>query len=101
MQHLKAGNQFFHNRVPIELLYRIYKNQEHEVWRCKKLFAADEQEDRTFTQSDTIGYFHGGRRIQWGFYTETAALVASRNELASTNPNTKKLPARLNRTGAR
>lgn len=62
MQHLKAGNSFTHNHIPVELLYRKFKNQVFEVWHCRILFSANEEEDRTFTQSDHIHFFHGSKR---------------------------------------
>ena len=33
MRHLKAGNQFFHNHIPVELLHRKLRNRFYEVWR--------------------------------------------------------------------
>ena len=58
MTHLVAGNQVFHNGVPVRLLYRINLSPSGETWRVRPLFVeAPDREDR-FTSSDTISFLH-------------------------------------------
>jgi len=37
MTHLMAGNQLFHNGVPVQLLYRVAHSTGSETWRIRTL----------------------------------------------------------------
>ena len=66
MTHLVAGNQVFHNGVPVRLLYRITRSPSGETWRVRPLFVeAPDREDR-FTSSDTISFLHTMRAHRCG-----------------------------------
>ena len=36
--HLEMGSQIFHNGTPVELLYRVDHDRQHETWRVRPLF---------------------------------------------------------------
>ena len=56
--HLAAGNQIFHNGMPVQLLYRVALSPTVETWRVRPLFVeAPDREDK-FTSSDTISFLH-------------------------------------------
>ena len=65
MAHLTAGNQLFHNGVPVQLLYRIAYSKGSETWRIRPLFIeAPDREDR-FTPSDRISFLHTMKAPGW------------------------------------
>ena len=65
MTHLVAGNQIFHNGMPVQLLYRISLSPTVETWRVRPLFVeAPDREDR-FTSSDKISFLHTIKAPHW------------------------------------
>ncbi len=53
-----AGNQLFHDGVPVQLLYRVAHSKGRETWRVRPLFIeAPDREDR-FTPSGKISFLH-------------------------------------------
>jgi len=62
---LIAGNQVFHNGVPVQLLYRIAHSKRRETWQVRPLFIeAPDHEDR-FTPSDRISFLHTMKAPAW------------------------------------
>jgi hypothetical protein len=65
MTHLVAGNQVFHNGVPVQLLYRVAQSSKDETWRVRPLFVeAPDREDR-FISSDRISFLHTMKAPCW------------------------------------
>ena len=58
MTHLVAGNQVFHNGVPVQLLYRVALSLSGETWRVRPLFVEEPEREDRFTCSDVISFLH-------------------------------------------
>ena len=58
MTHLVAGNQVFHNGVPVQLLYRVALSPSGETWRVRPLFVEGPEREERFICSDTISFLH-------------------------------------------
>jgi len=58
MTHLVAGNQIFHNGVPVQLLYRVASASSGETWRVRPLFVEGPDREDRFTRSDKISFLH-------------------------------------------
>ena len=55
---LTAGNQVFHNGVPVQLLYRTAVSPTVETWRVRPLFVEGPDREERFTSSDAISFLH-------------------------------------------
>jgi hypothetical protein len=66
MTHLVAGNQVFHNGVPVQLLYRVALSPSGETWRVRPLFVEEPDRDDRFTCSDAISFLHTMRAHSCG-----------------------------------
>ncbi len=58
MTHLVAGNQVFHNGVPVQLLYRVALSLSDETWRVRPLFVEESEREERFTCADAISFLH-------------------------------------------
>jgi len=65
MTHLAAGNQVFHNGVPVQLLYRTALSPTDETWRVRPLFVEGPDREDRFTRSDTISFLHTMKAPRW------------------------------------
>jgi len=63
--HLEIGSQLFHNGVPVQLLYRIRRDQRDETWRVRPLFIDAPDRDERFSRSDCLSFLHTIRAPQW------------------------------------
>ena len=66
MTHLAAGNQVFHNGVPVQLLYRVALSSSGETWRVRPLFVEESDREGQFTCSDAIPFLHTMRAHHCG-----------------------------------
>jgi len=66
MTHLAAGNQVFHNGVPVQLLYRVALSRTGETWRVRPLFVEEPEREDQFTCSDAISFLHTMRAHRCG-----------------------------------
>ena len=44
--HLEIGSQLFHNGVPVQLLYRIGREKQHETWRVRPMLRGGSRSER-------------------------------------------------------
>ncbi len=63
--HLEIGSQLFHNGVPVQLLYRIGRDNCHETWRVRPLFVEVPDRDERFSRSDCLSFLHSMRAPRW------------------------------------
>jgi hypothetical protein len=66
MTHLAAGNQVFHNGVPVQLLYRVALSVCGETWRVRPLFVEEPDREDQFTCSNAISFLHTTRAHRCG-----------------------------------
>ena len=67
MPHLEIGNQLFHNGVPVQFLYRIDRQKQHETWRARPLFVEAVDRDERFYRSDSFSFLHTMRAPRWSW----------------------------------
>jgi hypothetical protein len=65
IMHLEIGSQLFHNGVPVQLLYRIGRDQCQETWRVRPLFVEAPDRDERFSRSDCLSFLHTMRAPRW------------------------------------
>jgi hypothetical protein len=65
MTNLAAGNQVFHNGVPVQLLYRTALSPTGETWRVRPLFVEGPDREDRFISSDTISFLHTMKAPRW------------------------------------
>ena len=65
MARLRAGNQIFHNGIPVELLYRIGSEEQGDIWRVRPLFVAEADRDDLFRAADRISFLHTINSPSW------------------------------------
>jgi hypothetical protein len=58
MDHLGVGNQIFHDGNPVQLLYRVARVGDCEIWRVRPLFVDGPDREERFTWSDRISFLH-------------------------------------------
>ena len=63
--HLEIGSQIFHNGTPVELLYRVDHDRQHDTWRVRPLFIEAPDRNEQFRPSDRISYLHTIRTHCW------------------------------------
>jgi hypothetical protein len=63
--HLEVGSQLFHNGFPVQLLYRINQEGQHETWRVRPLFVDGPDRNERFQQSDSVSYLHTMWAPRW------------------------------------
>lgn len=65
--HLEIGSQLFHNGVPVQLLYRIGREKQHETWRVRPLFVEAPDRNERFSRSDSFSLLHTMRAPRWNW----------------------------------
>jgi len=65
MRHILAGNQVFHNGIPVQLLYRIRRSEVEETWCVRPLFVEEPDRNVRFRTSDRISFVHSVRAPCW------------------------------------
>ena len=63
--HLEIGSQIFHNGTPVELLYRVDHDRQHETWGVRPLFIEAPDRNEQFRPSDRISFLHTIRTHCW------------------------------------
>lgn len=64
---LEIGSQLFHNGVPVQLLYRIGREKQHETWRVRPLFVEAPDRNERFSRSDSFSLLHTMRAPRWSW----------------------------------
>jgi len=65
--HLEIGSQLFHNGVPVQLLYRVGREKQHETWRVRPLFVEAPDRNERFSRSDSFSLLHTMRAPRWSW----------------------------------
>jgi len=65
MRHLVAGNQVFHNGVPVQLLYRVALFPTGETWRVRRLFVEAPDREEHFAYCDPVSFLNTKKATRW------------------------------------